>query len=607
MLPFLALISAVVVLALWGDGIRSQTTFISACILSIGTFISSLSSKYSNTYSLPSCWLCIAVTIWVLFTTLPLSGAFEKIVGTQRINQNELVRNELSRAFSIGIVDEFATNFALSRNRAGTVRMVIFLTLIFSVMGLSSCLHPPWRGHYLNFLIFLITLIALVDFLQPYLVVSKGDFLGFSLRNLFPITDSFNPNLFAGFIALGCPSACVLCSYYLVRKKFILGLSHFLCFSIMTLVVAGSMSRGALLAYGISLIVVTCFSVSRHKRNHGFIIAILACITFVALGILLKNGFEQRLRSLKKTETDVSVQERITIWKDSIRIWRDYPLIGIGADAFRSIYPQYKSLKIPRSFFYPVNSYVQLLVEGGIVAVLLFIALVGFYIQKVWFNFKHKSVTNKIFIMAALGTISVAASHAVVDLAPYIPLYSIVLISIAGLALTPTPVVKPIKIEPGAVNRRTSIIVGGINPTQNRKTMQVYAIFSMVILMSVYFQYGQSPYQMDKSPFIVQASPRLLAKGLVYAPTSWQTWYHLGRYGILLNNYESSHFGERCISHAAFYNSNDYRLWERLEKIRKELNIHIGAKKAHDKMMQVMPPVIKQARENTKTKKTRNK
>ena len=608
MVSFLVLISAVVVVAIWGDGIRSQATFVTAFILSAGTFISSFSRKHSITYSLPSCWLCVATITWVLFTTIPLGRTPEKITGLRRINQNELVRRELSSAYSTGIVDKFENKFAISRNRAGTIRMVIFLTVIFGAMGLSSCLRSAWKVRYLHFLILLITVIASVDLGEAYATESRSRLRWLdSLLNIFPITTSFNRNLLAGLVALGCPSALVLCSHYLARKRFILGFIDLLCFSIMTFFVAGAMSRGALLAYGVALIVIACLSISRRKRNHGFIISSLACITFVTLGIMLKDSFEQRLRNLKKTDSDVSVQERVAIWKDSMHIWRDYPLIGIGADAFRTVYPQYKSLEIPRSFYYPVNTYIQLLVEGGIVALLFSITLLGVYFRRVWFNFKHESAANKVFIVAALGTISVAASHAVVDLAPYIPLYSIVLASIAGLALRPAPAVASIDDEHGGGTNRTLRILPEINLTQHRKTMRGYAIFSLIVLISSYVQYGLKPYRFDRSAFIVQASPQLLAQGLVYAPTSWQTWYHLGRYGILLNDWESMRFGERCMSHAAFYNPNDYRLWERLVKVRKQLNNNVGAKKAHDKMMEVMPPLEKKTREKARAKKIKTK
>ena len=602
MVPFIFLSITVILLTVWGAGIFAGALYVAAGFLSLGTLITSFLKGYGVRYNLPSSFLCFIITVWLIVTALPLPEILDSLTGQVRRDQNALVRSELSEAGAIGIIAPFNQNFGLSRNRCGTLRMVLFVVSVFSAVGLSSCLTNVWKIRYLQFLVLLVSVVALLGFIGQHIKPQKSTLWWFiNVPNKNPVACFVNYNLFSGFLILLCPSSLILCTEYLAKRKVKLGLINLSCFLIMTLAVSGAMSRGALIAYFFSLIIVILLIVSSRQRAQGLIICSLGCIIIIGIGVMLGGQFEKRMRGLKHPETDYSVKERLSLWKDSIKLWRDFPLLGTGANAFRSVFPKYKSLEVPKSFNYAVNTYIQLFVEAGIFGFLLFVGLLGGYTIKVWKRFRDR-IENKRLIICVVGAITAAMLHAAVDMAPYIPLYSIVLGSMAGLALGPFQNNKNVHSRRDyRVDAYPHGKLASLRPS-GAKAMRMVATFSLIIVVSIFFIYKLSIDQLDKNSYITSASPQVLAGALVYAPTSWQIWYHLGRYGLFLQDKKSKQFGERCLTHATFYNPNDYRIWEALGKVRRRLQDNDGAINAYKQMMAVMPPSVRKIREHAKRK-----
>ena len=610
MFPFLVLSTTVVMLTVWGAGIYSGAMYLAAGLLSLGALATSFLTDHNRNYSLPSSLLCCITVTWLLLTALPLPEKLDTFTGRLRSDQNSLVRKELAAANNTGIVNPFNPRFALSRNRCGTLRIVLLVIAVFCAIGLSSCLTRPWKVRYLQFLVVHVSIVAVLGFIGQNVKLQGNTFWWFiEVSYDKPIACFVNRNLFAGFVILLSPAALVLCTGYYSRKKFVAGSVNLVCFILLTTAVVGSMSRGALISYVVSLLVVIFLTISLRHRRRGLIICGLACISLTVVGTMLSTPFEQRVRELKHSETDHSVQERLMVWRDSVKLWKNYPLLGTGANAFRSVFSQYKSLEAPRTFNYAVNTYVQLLVEAGLLGFLLFLTLLARYVLRLRVNFK-RSLIRKEIIVCVIGAIVAAMVHATVDLAPYILLYSVVLASVAGLALG----VEPNEAKVHGQNPRKIVSIPyrkrRPNCTTNGKTMRIHAIFCLLIVGAVFFIYGFTIDQLDKGRYIITASPQNLAKALVYSPTSWQTWYHLGRYGLFIQDPESNQFGERCMSHAAHYNPNDYRIWEQLIGVRKRLKDREGANRAYERMMQVIPPAdlrrLEKANSGKRTKKSNN-
>lgn len=102
---------------------------------------------------------------------------------------------------------------------------------------------------------------------------------------------------------------------------------------------------------------------------------------------------------------DTSTRYRVFIWRGTIDMLRDFWIggIGMGEGAFSIIYPHYSYHLIyaPHSH----NLYLQLLVEGGICAFLIFAATVAIYLRKIsmLFSVEGKSSNEGLFAICCVS------------------------------------------------------------------------------------------------------------------------------------------------------------------------------------------------------------
>ena len=67
---------------------------------------------------------------------------------------------------------------------------------------------------------------------------------------------------------------------------------------------------------------------------------------------------------------------RVHVWKDTIRIIKNYPLLGTGLGTFNAVYPYYKSFPVRYRYPHAENDYLQLFAETGGMGISLLILLI---------------------------------------------------------------------------------------------------------------------------------------------------------------------------------------------------------------------------------------
>lgn len=136
------------------------------------------------------------------------------------------------------------------------------------------------------------------------------------------------------------------------------------------------------------------------KKYATFILPIAAVLIGVigAILILSDTGFKNILPDNVKTRIENinfqqhSVQERGTFYKDAVKLWKDYPVIGAGGGAWASLYEKYQNN--PYTSRQAHNFALQYLVEAGALG---FLAFIGFVIAVSWFYIRSyiKSTQEK--------------------------------------------------------------------------------------------------------------------------------------------------------------------------------------------------------------------
>lgn len=179
-----------------------------------------------------------------------------------------------------------------------------------------------------------------------------------------------NPNVLGEYLLLVLPVAVV---FFLKDKakslsKWVYAAFFAICFLCLIL----TQSRGCWLGFMVS---VALFVTFYEGRWWGFIPLVICAMPFV-----LPQTVIERLLSIGDMG-DSSTSYRVFIWMGAMGIVRNYFMggIGMGEAAFSEVYPlfSYNAIIAPHSH----NTYLQLLVEGGIPALGIFIAVLAVFFK----------------------------------------------------------------------------------------------------------------------------------------------------------------------------------------------------------------------------------
>lgn len=132
---------------------------------------------------------------------------------------------------------------------------------------------------------------------------------------------------------------------------------------------------------------------------------------------------------------DLSSASRLTVWNDTLRLIRAYPIMGCGAGCYEHAMPRYKSPLPLVTVDFAHNDYLQGVAELGIVGG----AIALFFLGCVFAASFRTAVTEddpdvRSLAVACLGALTAIALHSFTDFNLYIPANGFELSWIAGIA-----------------------------------------------------------------------------------------------------------------------------------------------------------------------------
>lgn len=501
-------------------------------------------------------WLIVALLLTVAATTIPLPPALDLLAGPLRHHQNEAVTAAFSQAAEAGIpTPDAAPWFALSRNRAGTFRYLMLLAASFSATLLASLLPTTGRMTCLLMLAGLGGMVGLAGHVAQW-HIPQGDTLWWYL----PVPHSFNQpvgcflnrNHFAGFVALLTPAAWSLAWHGLRSRRWIVGLVLAAWGAGMTAVVVYSLSRGATLALFASLATCALLLTYQHHRRWGLFLLVVLLLSS-GLVAARSTTVRERVMDLGNDSGSGSVNSRLAEWRESLRVWPSYPLFGAGMNALRMVYPQHRQTSVGARLVHAENEYIQWLVEGGVVGVLLLV-LLG---VAAWRRMRSTAGSlPRPLLLAVTGGVVVLAVHGAFDFPARLPLYMVAAGVLVGLVL------------PAPARPRNALLPAGT----------ILLLAGMVLL-------GQPARikNLDDPNYLQGARYRELQQALVWAPTS-TAWLYLGhgmyREGQTRLTPELASVGIQFITRSAQLDPQNYRLWYELGETRLTVGDRTGALEA---------------------------
>lgn len=211
------------------------------------------------------------------------------------------------------------------------------------------------------------------------------------------IGTSIDPNIFVLFNSLFF--------FYFVGKKHKIGT----VLSVTNIVL--TFSRGGLIAIGLPLFISIIMFKNKGKVKliRGITIAslIIPLILSTLFNINIWAIINDRFLSLGEDRGS----GRFEIWENALKIFMENPIFGIGIYNFQ----QYNLLYF-NDYHYPHNTYLEILVESGIIGFTLYLAFFMILIYKLYELQKVRPETRFLFltvlsIMIIMATLSTAASE----------------------------------------------------------------------------------------------------------------------------------------------------------------------------------------------------
>ena len=116
----------------------------------------------------------------------------------------------------------------------------------------------------------------------------------------------------------------------------------------------------------------------------------------------VSQSINARLKSAQQLNGDRSTFIRFMLWKESLRIIRDYPLTGCGLNTYSVVAKKYKSFEL--GGIYPHNSYLQKAAETGVFGLIAFLLfLFSFFCKGVRYFNQRKDYLVLGFLSAILA------------------------------------------------------------------------------------------------------------------------------------------------------------------------------------------------------------
>ena len=190
----------------------------------------------------------------------------------------------------------------------------------------------------------------------------------------------------------------------------------------------------------------------------GAMLVVLGLLAVIVVGPMITGGVTARVDT---TSHDASVAARFMIWRDSLRIIRDFPIFGVGLGAWPVIFPRYQSGPwFPLIYRQAHNDYVQLIAETGLVGLGLVIWILIPVCKRLLAARRHLAPEDWPLFLALVSAVPAMAVHEFFDFCFHIPANAILFTLMVALAVrassrSETP-------EAGGTSNRASVVVASI-------------------------------------------------------------------------------------------------------------------------------------------------
>jgi len=219
-------------------------------------------------------------------------------------------------------------------------------------------------------------------------------------------------------------------SRFLENQKTPQAAAWFLLVLVMTAAVFATLCRGGIAALAIAF----CFFVlitrnRRSLRSRSLLLAMVAFVLAVVVVFASWDSLEDRFEAL-----DTGHVGRLNVWKDSLGIVKDFPLLGSGLGTFDPVFRRYQTTETRAIYDHAHNDYVELLTDTGSLGLVLAVTAAAVFLIALYRRWRRwRGMYAKCIGAGGLSSCCVMGVHSVTDFNLHIPANALLLTIIAAL------------------------------------------------------------------------------------------------------------------------------------------------------------------------------
>lgn len=199
-----------------------------------------------------------------------------------------------------------------------------------------------------------------------------------------------------------------------------------------------SMSRSGMVAAGVVIVTAAWWAPGRSpRRRHRLVPVAVSLVLLASLSLWVgTDAIAQRFSD----GTEATMRGRFGAWKDATTIVRDFPILGVGANAFSTAMLHYQRHDQLNFWEEAHNDYLQIAAEGG--AVLSVFALVAMAIAAAGVRARVREEANASTAWLRLGAVTSLAAIALQEMVEFslqIPGNAVLFAAVLAVALHHAP------------------------------------------------------------------------------------------------------------------------------------------------------------------------
>jgi O-antigen ligase len=209
---------------------------------------------------------------------------------------------------------------------------------------------------------------------------------------------------------------------------------YLLLLVIMVVPLVFSRSRGGILAALFSIVFVALLAQLRTRRKVWMLGIFLFLVCVMGYGLWI--GLDPVLARFEQMRGPgyLQLEGRVAIWKDALRLVRDYPLAGTGLGTFGPAFRRYQTNLVGNYVDHAHNDYLEFAADTGLLgAALLFLPIVCLFIKMIICFLGDPRRYRRAVTLACVGSTLALLIHSITDFNLQIPANALIFAVVLGI------------------------------------------------------------------------------------------------------------------------------------------------------------------------------